>query len=700
MEPNQKRTNVYDPRAEHDACGIGAVVSLKGTPSHATVDNALKIVEKLEHRAGKDASGETGDGVGLMIQVPHRLMVKAAAEAGIALGGPRDYGVGVFFFPTDALKRAQAQKMLEIITAKEGLEFLGWRDVPTHPEVLGQKALDCMPHICQCFVRRPADCARGLDFDRRLYVVRREFEQSNVNTYIPSFSSRTVVYKGMFLVGQLRKFYADLEDPDCESALALVHSRFSTNTNPSWERAHPNRYILHNGEINTIRGNVDRMLAREETMFSPLLATDRDKVLPVVNASGSDSAMLDNTLEFLMMAGMDLPLAVMACIPEPWRNDCTLSRSRRDLYHYYATLMEPWDGPAAILFSDGDVVGAVLDRNGLRPARYYLTDDSRLILSSEVGVLDIPPEHIVEKSRLRPGKMLLADLRQGQIIDDQELKEGYAARQPYGEWLDTNLLRLADLPIPNQRVERHSREELSRLQKAFGYTYEDVNDTILPMARTGAEPTAAMGVDIPLAVLDNRDRPLFSYFKQLFAQVTNPPMDAIREEIVTDTTVYAADDGNLLQEQPDNCRVLQIHNPVLTSTDLMKIKAMNRPGFHAATVSLLYYKGTHLDLVLDRLAVAVDRAYREGANIVILSDRGVDENHAAIPSLLAVSAMEQHLVRTGKRTAVSILLESAEPREVHHFAALLGYGARAVNPYLAEETIVDLIEEGPNVKGT
>ena len=685
---------LYRPEFEHDACGIGAVVDIQGRASHETVDDALKIVEKLEHRAGKDAEGKTGDGVGILTQIPHAFFARAAAEASIALPGRRDYGVGMFFLPRDGLKRRQAQRQFELVTEKEGMAFLGWREVPVHPEILGQRARDKMPSIFQAFVARPEETAPGLDFDRKLYVARRVFEHLSGDTYVVSLSSRTVVYKGMFLVHQLRAFYPDLQSINYTSALAIVHSRFSTNTNPSWERAHPNRLIAHNGEINTIRGNMDRMLAREETMFSPLLATDRDKVLPVVNASGSDSAMLDNTLEFLMMAGMDLPLAVMACIPEPWRNDRTLSRSRRDLYHYYATLMEPWDGPAAILFSDGDVVGAVLDRNGLRPARYYLTDDSRLILSSEVGVLDIPPEHIVEKSRLRPGKMLLADLRQGRIIDDQELKEGYAARQPYGEWLDTNLLRLADLPIPNQRVERHSREELSRLQKAFGYTYEDVNDTILPMARTGAEPTAAMGVDIPLAVLDNRDRPLFSYFRQLFAQVTNPPMDAIREEIVTDTTVYAADDGNLLQEQPDNCRVLQIHNPVLTSTDLMKIKAINRPGFHAATVSLLYYKGTHLDLVLDRLAVAVDRAYREGANIVILSDRGVDENHAAIPSLLAVSAMEQHLVRTGKRTAVSILLESAEPREVHHFAALLGYGARAVNPYLAEETIVDLIEEG------
>ena len=694
MEPNQKRTNVYDPRAEHDACGIGAVVSLKGTPSHATVDNALKIVEKLEHRAGKDASGETGDGVGLMIQVPHRLMVKAAAEAGIALGGPRDYGVGVFFFPTDALKRAQAQKMLEIITAKEGLEFLGWRDVPTHPEVLGQKALDCMPHICQCFVRRPADCARGLDFDRRLYVVRREFEQSNVNTYIPSFSSRTVVYKGMFLVGQLRKFYADLEDPDCESALALVHSRFSTNTNPSWERAHPNRYILHNGEINTIRGNVDRMLAREETMHSAVLEADMDKILPVVDQSGSDSAMLDNTLEFLMMNGIPLPQAVMMCIPEPWANDRKMSREKRDFYHYYATMMEPWDGPAAIVFSDGDVVGAVLDRNGLRPCRWYLTTDDQLILSSEVGVLDIPPEKIVKKSRLQPGRMLLADLTAGRLVDDTEVKERYARQQPYGEWLDAHLVYLRDLPIPNRRVERYDQERRDRLYKAFGYTYEEVKDAILPMARDGAEPTSAMGVDTPLAVLSEKHQPLFSYFKQLFAQVTNPPMDAIREEIVTDTTVYAGSGGNLLEERPENCTVLQIHNPILTSLDLMKIRYMDRPGFHVETISLLYYKGSPLANALDRLFVNVDRAYKNGANILILSDRGVDENHVAIPSLLAVSALEQYLVRTKKRTAVSMILESAEPRDVHHFATLLGYGAQAINPYLAQECVEELVSLG------
>ncbi len=684
--------NLYNPRFEHDACGIGAVVDVKGRASYGTVDDALKIVEKLEHRAGKDAAGETGDGVGLLMQIPHKLMCRAAAGEGIpALGGARDYGVGVFFFPQDGLKRAQAKKMLEIISAKEGVEFLGWRDVPVHPEVLGEKARNCMPHICQCFVKRPEGCGQGLEFDRKLFVIRRVFEQSNVNTYIPSFSSRTIVYKGMFLVGQLRQFYADLTDPDCESAIALVHSRFSTNTTPSWERAHPNRYILHNGEINTIRGNVDRMLAREETIFSPVMDEDMDKILPVVDQTGSDSAMLDNTLEFLMMNGVDLPQAVMMCIPEPWAGDKRMDREKRDFYHYYATMMEPWDGPAAIVFSDGDSVGAVLDRNGLRPCRWMLTDDEKLILASEVGVLEVPAEHIVKKSRLQPGRMLLADLREGRLVDDEELKSRCARRQPYGEWLDAHLVHLRDLPIPNRRVETHPQELRDRLYKAFGYTYEDVKDAILPMARDGAEPTNAMGVDTPLAVLSERVQPLFNYFKQLFAQVTNPPIDAIREEVVTDTTVYVGAGGNLLEEKASNCTVLQIHNPILTSVDLMKIRYMDRPGFHVETVSLLYYKGSPLENAIDRLLVNVDRAYKKGANIVILSDRGVDENHVAIPSLLAVSALEQYLVRTKKRTAVSVILESGEPRDVHHFAALLGYGAAAINPYLAQECVEELV---------
>ena len=689
-----QQRGLYDPAFEHDACGIGAVVDIKGRQSYETVDSALKIVEKLEHRAGKDAEGKTGDGVGILLQISHQFFQKAATECGIQLGEARDYGVGMFFFPQDTLRRNQAKKMFEVIVAKEGMEFLGWRKVPVCPEVLGQKALSKMPNIQQAFVKRPGDAARGLEFDRRLYVARRVFEQSNDNTYVPSLSSRTVVYKGMFLVGELRKFYLDLQSRDYHSAIACVHSRFSTNTNPSWERAHPNRLILHNGEINTIRGNADRMLAREETMSNPVIDDALDKIYPVVNGAGSDSAMLDNTLEFLVMSGMDLPLAVMVTIPEPWTKDGSISRAKRDLYQYYAIMMEPWDGPASILFSDGDAMGAVLDRNGLRPSRYYITDDGKLILSSEVGALDLDPRKIVKKSRLEPGKMLLVDTVQGRIIDDAELKETYAARQPYGEWLDRGLIRLKDLPVPNKKVPGYSQEELTRLEKAFGYTYEDVKNTILPMARTGAEPTAAMGVDIPLAVLSDHEQPLFNYFKQLFAQVTNPPIDAIREEVVTDTTVYLGNDGNLLEERADNAHALQVGNPILTSVDLMKIRDMKQPGFQVETVSILYYKNTPLKRALDHLFVAVDRAYRNGANIVILSDRGVDENHVAIPSLLAVSAVERYLIRTKKCTAVSIVLESAEPRDVNHFATLLGYGARAVNPYLAHAAIGSLIDQG------
>ena len=692
-EDYQQR-GLYDPAFEHDACGIGAVVDIKGRQSYETVDSALKIVEKLEHRAGKDAEGKTGDGVGILLQISHQFFQKAATECGIQLGEARDYGVGMFFFPQDTLRRNQAKKMFEVIVAKEGMEFLGWRKVPVCPEVLGQKALSKMPNIQQAFVKRPGDAARGLEFDRRLYVARRVFEQSNDNTYVPSLSSRTVVYKGMFLVGELRKFYLDLQSRDYHSAIACVHSRFSTNTNPSWERAHPPRLILPNGEINTIRGNADRMLAREETMSNPVIDDALDKIYPVVNGAGSDSAMLDNTLEFLVMSGMDLPLAVMVTIPEPWTKDGSISRAKRDLYQYYAIMMEPWDGPASILFSDGDAMGAVLDRNGLRPSRYYITDDGKLILSSEVGALDLDPRKIVKKSRLEPGKMLLVDTVQGRIIDDAELKETYAARQPYGEWLDRGLIRLKDLPVPNKKVPGYSQEELTRLEKAFGYTYEDVKNTILPMARTGAEPTAAMGVDIPLAVLSDHEQPLFNYFKQLFAQVTNPPIDTIREEVVTDTTVYLGNDGNLLEERADNAHALQVGNPILTSVDLMKIRGMKQPGFQVETVSILYYKNTPLKRALDHLFVAVDRAYRNGANIVILSDRGVDENHVAIPSLLAVSAVERYLIRTKKCTAVSIVLESAEPRDVNHFATLLGYGARAVNPYLAHAAIGSLIDQG------
>ena len=583
----------------HDACGIGAVVDRWGRPSRRTVEDALEIVEHLEHRAGKDASGQTGDGVGILLQICHHFFVAAAKEVGVDLAqaAPRGYGVGMFFFPQDPLRRGRCQKLLEILAQREGVDLLGWRPVPVAPEILGQRARSCMPAIWQGFFRRPEEAAGDLDFDRRLYVLRRTFEQSVSDTYVASLSCRTIVYKGMFLVDQLRRFYPDLRDARYTSAIALVHSRFSTNTEPSWARAHPNRVLLHNGEINTIQGNLSRMLAREETMASPLLAAHREKVLPVLDPSGSDSAMLDNTLEFLLFHGLDLPKAVMVTLPEPWSRNGEMPRAIRDMYHYYATMMEPWDGPAALLFSDGDLVGACLDRNGLRPLRYYELSDGRVVLASEVGVLDLSPSQVVCKARLGPGQMLVVDTRTGTLAGDRSLKEAYAAQHPYGEWLDRELHTLDKLPVPNHRVARHDQATRDKLYTVFGYTYEDVVGSILPMAQQGEEPILSMGADVPIAAL-----------AQLFLRC--------------------------------------------------------------------------------------DKACQGGANLLILSDRGVDENHVAIPSLLAVAVLEQHLIQTRKRTAVSVILESGEPRDVHQVAALLGYGARAINPYLAQETIAELIDKG------
>ena len=691
-EMESQNRGLYRESFEHDNCGIGAIVNIKGKKTHSTVAGALSIVEQLEHRAGKDAEGKTGDGVGILTQIPHGFFKKVCQPLGIKLKDERDYGVGMFFLPQDELKRNQAKKIFEVIVKKEGLKFLGWREVPIHPDILGKTAVDCMPCIMQAFIERPAKYEKGIDFDRRLYVVRRIFEQSSDDTYVVSLSSRTIVYKGMFLVGQLRLFFEDLQDEEFISAIAMVHSRFSTNTAPSWQRAHPNRFMVHNGEINTIRGNADKMRAREETMEAGCLKGELHKVLPAINTSGSDSAMLDNALEFMVMSGMDLPLAVMICIPEPWINNKEMSQNKKDFYQYYATMMEPWDGPASILFSDGDVMGAVLDRNGLRPSRYYITDDDNLILSSEVGVLDIDPSKIVMKERLHPGKMLLVDTVAGRVIDDEELKEKYANQFPYGEWLDSNLIQLKDLKIPNKDVPKYTAEECTQLQKAFGYSYEDVKTSILTMAKNGAEGTAAMGMDAPISVLSQKRQPLFGYFKQLFAQVTNPPIDAIREEVVTSTTIYVGTDGNLLEQKEENCKMLRVNNPILTNTDLLKIKNMKVDGFKVAEIPITYYKNTSLEKAIEYLFIEVDRVIREGANILILTDREVDEYHVAIPSLLAVSGLQQHLVRTKKRTSVAMILESGEPREVHHFATLLGYGACAINPYLAHESIRHLIE--------
>ena len=729
---------LYEPSFEHDNCGIGAVVSINGEKSHRVVENALSIVEKLEHRAGKDALGETGDGVGILLQISHEFFRKVAENGEIiatsgkvclALGEERDYGIGMFFFPSDAAETESEKARFEKTCAAHSLNFLGWRRVPVNESVLGTKARDCMPSIWQGFVARPSDCEKALAFDKLLYKARLSFEKNgDKKTYICSLSSRTIVYKGMFLVGQLRTFYADLQSPEYVSALGIVHSRFSTNTQPSWQRAHPNRFIAHNGEINTIRGNADRMIARNGE----------------IDTRGSDSAMLDNTLEYFMMNGMALPLAVLVCIPQVWKHDDTLSQEKKDFYHYWATMMESWDGPAAILFSDGDIVGATLDRNGLRPSRYYITRDNMLILSSEVGVLEIPESQIVKKSRLMPGKMLLVDTKTKKLISDEEIKDFYAKEHPYGEWLSQNLIQLASLKIPNHKIPVSTQDERDKLYKAFGWSLEDVNEMILPMAKNGVEPTGAMGVDTPLAVMSEKHPPLFSYFKQLFAQVTNPPIDSLREKIVTDTTVYVGKDGDLLNPKGKNCHVLEIHNPILTGTDLLKIAAIDKPGLRVKKVSLLIEggslplapaasassatpsaggglgtafaenrskpvsqvlppqagslptrnaPGSVLKNALDNLFAEIDAAYGEGFHIIILSDRGMDENHLAIPSLLAVSAVEQYLVRTKKRTEISVILESGEVRDVHQAAMCLGYGARAVNPYLAHECIAELIDK-------
>ncbi|MBE6354761.1 glutamate synthase large subunit [Treponema sp.] len=709
-----KTKTLYEPCFEHDACGIGAVVNIDGSKSYKIVDNALSIVEKLEHRAGKDASGETGDGVGILIQISHdffkaacsRGEIKGKKETCKCLGEERDYGIGMFFFPVENAENNTTDKeknIFEECCKEEGLTIAGWRKVPVNAEVLGKKARDCMPEIWQAFILRPETCKKGLDFDRRLYILRRAFEKKcSPETYTCSLSSRTVVYKGMFLVNELRTFYKDLQDTEYKSALAVVHSRFSTNTQPSWKRAHPNRFIAHNGEINTIRGNADRMLAREETLSSQeFTKEDMKKILPAVDTEGSDSAMLDNTLEFLTMNGIPLPLAVMMCIPEPWKHDDNMNSSKKDFYHYWATMMESWDGPAAILFSDGDILGATLDRNGLRPSRYYITNDGMLVLSSEVGVLDIPEENIKTKSRLQPGRILLVDTIQKKIISDEECKKEYAELYPYGEWLDMNLIHLSELKIPNKKIPVHSQEERNILYRAFGWNYEDVNEMVLPLAKNGVEPTASMGVDTPLAVMSEKHQSLFSYFKQLFAQVTNPPIDSLREKIVTDTTVYVGKDGNILKPDSKNCRVLEINNPILTGVDLIKIAALNKEGLKAKTLSILFEiknspkekTESRLKTALDNLFNQIDSAYSEGYNIIILSDRGTDADHAAIPAILAVSAVEQHLIRTKKRTALSIILESAEVRDVHQAAMCLGYGARAINPYLAHEAIAELIDQ-------
>ena len=683
---------LYQEGMEHESCGVGAVADLSGKATHRTVDQALSIVERLAHRAGSDAPGTTGDGVGIMTQVPHALFSAWAREEGIALGNAGDYGVGMFFLPEDEVGTAEICRIFDQLARTEGLSVLGWRDVPCHPAQLGTGARRTMPRIRQCFLKRPAGTEPGAEFDRRLYILRRVFEKQNTDAYICSLSSRSIVYKGMMLVNQLRSFYDDLQDVRYTSRMAMVHSRFSTNTFPSWSKAHPQRMLLHNGEINTIRGNHDRMKAREETMRGGALGTEMRRVLPVVTEGGSDSQMLDNTLEFLAMNGFPLPMAGMILMPEPWQGQ-KKDTPWRELYRYWSTMMEPWDGPAAILYSDGERVCASLDRNGLRPLRCALTDDHRLILSSEAGVLFEESAHILRRWKLRSGDVLEANLITGELLESEELKTRYARMNPYGEWTK-RIIRLEELEERAAPQTEPGPETQERLCRAFHYTWEDLQDVLRPMAENGSEPIGSMGADEPLAVLSRTHPSLFDYFRQRFAQVTNPPIDALREEIKTDCSIYIGDDGNLLETGADNCTVMELKSPVLTEKELARIRGIAHPAFRVRTVSLLYRREERLRDAMDALFGACDRACAEEINILILSDRGVDAEHLAIPSLLAVSGLEQHLIRIRKRTAVSVILESGEPRDVHQMALLVAFGARAVNPYLAHDCIRRMCAEG------
>jgi glutamate synthase (ferredoxin) len=694
---------LYDPQWEHDSCGAGFVVHTKGKKSHDIVEKALTVLYNLRHRGACGCEANSGDGAGILVQLPHTFLRKAAAEAGFTLPGAGGYAVGNAFLPRDPVARRGCEQRFEDIAASEGLRVLGWRTVPTRNESLGDIARRSQPFIRQVFVERPSHIADDLAFERKLYVVRRLAAKTIrysgnppwQSFYLCTLSGRTLVYKGMLMSEQLAPFYPDLTHPAFESALAVVHSRFSTNTFPSWQRAHPYRMIAHNGEINTLRGNINWMHTREAQLASDVLGGDLQKVLPVILADGSDSAMFDNVLEFLVMAGRPLAHAIMMMIPEPWSQSEEMSDAKRAFYEFHSGLMEPWDGPAAIVFTDGLQVGAVLDRNGLRPARYYVTSDDLVILASEVGVLDVPAERVLQKGRLQPGRMFLVDTREGRIIADEEIKERIAAEQPYRKWLDENILDLAQ--IPGEPIAEPDHESVRERQRTFGYTFEDERLLLAPMAQNGVEAVGSMGNDAPLAVLSDRPHLLYDYFKQLFAQVTNPPIDAIREEVVTATDTTTGSEGNLLAPGPDSCRHIKIPSPILTNEDMAKIRALDRPGFHTVTLPILFRPengGEGLREALDALGERAERAIDEGANLLVLSDVGVDRDHAPIPALLAVAGLHHHLIRVRKRTRVGLILESGEPREVHHFALLVGYGAAAVNPYLAFETLGDMIGQG------
>ncbi len=704
-----ERQGLYDPRYEHDACGFGFVVDVKGRASHDIVAKALTVLVNLEHRGAVGAEKNTGDGAGILLQTPEAFLRAEAEKLGIALPSKSgQWAAGMAFLPANQAGRTACAKIFEDVVREEGQTLLGWRDVPTQNVTLGPTAKAAQPVIRQVFVGRGANCPDATSFERKLYVIRRLVEKKvsrsaipgRTHFYVPSLSYKTIVYKGMLNASQLREFYLDLANPQVVSAIGMVHSRFSTNTFPSWSRAHPYRYISHNGEINTLRGNINWMHARQSMMRSSLFGDDLQKILTVVDTEGSDSAMFDNVLELLTLTGRDLPHAMMMMVPEPWNRHESMSAEKKAFYEFHSCLMEPWDGPASIAFTDGIRVGAVLDRNGLRPSRYYVTKDGLVVMASEVGVLDIPPDQILQKGRLQPGRMFLVDSAEGRIISDDELKERFAKQHPYREWLDRYSVALRDLPKP-PKVHEPDHETVLRRQEVFGYTEEDVTLLITPMTTEGTEPIGSMGTDTPLAVLSDKPQPLFAYFKQLFAQVTNPPVDAIREEIIMAVETAVGPEGNLLEADPECCRQLSLPTPVLRNEELEKIRACDggepSRGLRAITLPILFNAsagGAGLRKALEDLRFKASECIAEGYNIIILSDRGHDADDAPIPSLLAVAAVHHHLIREGTRTRIGLVLESGEPREVHHFALLVGYGASAVNPYLAFETIHDQVKLG------
>jgi glutamate synthase (ferredoxin) len=710
----QPKQGLYDPQFEHDACGVGFIVHMKGQKSHEIVEQALTILVNLDHRGACGCETNTGDGAGILMQVPHKFLKKVAAAANITLPEAGQYGVGMVYCSPDPATREKSQRIFEKIVAEEGQQVLGWRDVPTDNSSLGNTAKSSEPFMRQVFIQRAPELADDEAFDRKLYVIRKRThsairrQQVDPFWYDSSLSCRTIVYKGMLMPVQVGQYYPDLHDPDMESALALVHSRFSTNTFPSWERSHPYRYIAHNGEINTLRGNINWMHARQSLFESELFGDDLKKIPNLINIDGSDSTIFDNALELLVLAGRSLPHAVMMMIPEPWTAHESMSDEKKAFYEYHSCLMEPWDGPASIAFTDGTMIGAVLDRNGLRPSRYYVTKDDLVIMASEAGVLPIEPERVASKGRLEPGRMFLVNMEEGRIVTDEEIKNKIATEHPYREWIDKHMVELANIGASTGASPLHApvgadtgagtgAPPLLQRQMAFGYTFEELRLLLTPMARDGVEAVGAMGTDTPLAVLSDRPKLLYEYFQQLFAQVTNPPIDSIREEIITSAQTTIGAERNLLKPEPESCHLIELKTPILTDEELAKLKHIAEGQFKSVTIPILFNpkQGVQgVETAMEEICDRANRAIAQGVNIIILSDRGVNQDNAALPALLAVSGLHHHLIREGTRTRVGLVLESGEPREVHHYALLIGYGCGAINPYLAFETIDDMIHQG------